>query len=99
MWGLPASPLPQAWDQQWELGVAQGASFLPPPSLLSSCWNQGRFAAQFMAGPRRSCWLFCLRAEVALRFMGAINPRPISALIEAICIVTKIIRDNFIGIF
>lgn len=31
--------------------------------------------------------------------MGAINPRPISALIEAICIVTKIIRDNFMGIF
>lgn len=31
--------------------------------------------------------------------MGAINLCPISALIEAICIVTKIIRDNFIGIF
>lgn len=46
-----------------------------------------------------SCDFFCLTTEVTLRFMGAINPRPISALIEAICIVTKIIRDNFIGIF
>lgn len=43
--------------------------------------------------------LFHLRTEVTLRFMVALNPCPISALIEAICIVTKIIRDNFIGIF
>lgn len=42
---------------------------------------------------------FPLRTEVTFRFMVAINPCPISALIEAICIVTKIIRDHFIGIF
>lgn len=52
-----------------------------------------------MAGQAGSCKLFRLGAEVTHRFMGPINPRPISALIEAICIVTKIIRDNFMGIF
>lgn len=57
------------------------------------------FVPEFMAGPAGSCRLYCLGAEVTHRFMGAINPRPISALIEAICIVTKIIRDNFMGIF
>lgn len=52
-----------------------------------------------MAGQTGSYRLFRLGAEVTHRFIGAINPRPISALIEAICIVTKIIRDNFMGIF
>lgn len=52
-----------------------------------------------MAGPAGNCRLYHLGAEVTHRFMGAINQCPISALIEAICIVTKIIRDNFMGIF
>jgi hypothetical protein len=74
----------------------------PSPStwLLPPCWIWGHFVAGFMAfKPAGSCRLFCLSAEVTLRFMGVINSCPISALIEAICIVTKIIRDNFMGIF
>lgn len=46
-----------------------------------------------------SCRFFCFRIEVIFRFMGVINLCFIFVLIEVICIVIKIIRDNFIGIF
>lgn len=105
--GLPASrepsPLPEGLGPAAAvgafLGPHRGVSLLTSPCLLPPGRNLGHFAAGFMAEPDRSCRVFCLRTEVTLRFMGAINPHPISALIEAICIVTKIIRDNFIGIF
>lgn len=93
---------------RWNWGLArasQGVSPLPPPSLLPPQWNWGIgdfcvcVCAGFTPWLDGSFRLFYLRTEVTLRFMGAINPCPISTLIEAICIVTKIIRDNFIGIF
>lgn len=90
----------QAWDPP-----AVGANPLPgrpterpfllPHRLLPLCQNWGHFAAGFMTGLRGIYDFFCLTAEVAFRFMGAINPRPISALIEAICIGTKIIKRQF----
>lgn len=106
-WSLPLSQ--QAWDRPLELGPCAGkpGSFPSPSSQPAAptveLGNWGLLCVCVCAGFTPwldgSFRLFYLRTEVTLRFMGAINPCPISTLIEAIRIVTKIIRDNFIGIF
>lgn len=106
--GLEPAPLPTGLGPAVGIGALRGQAREFPLSLLPACCPHsgigelGTFVcvcAGFTPWLDGSFRLFYLRTEVTLRFMGAINPCPISTLIEAIRIVTKIIRDNFIGIF
>lgn len=98
--GLKTFPLAAGLRQAVGVGASHRRPRCPPtPSSQPAAptLELGTFCRKIHGKAIRGLLLFCLRIEVAVRFMGAINPHPISALTEAICIVTKIIRDNCIG--